>query len=119
MRPSIKPLHLATAATLAVLLAGCSEYLDRRETVAFHGGDALATNKVVQMVDPWPRASANRNIAFDGQRMQAAVERYRTNRVIAPVGIGTSGAFGQSASGSQGAAANNTAPLGPTVNQVK
>ena len=36
------------------------------------------------MVDPWPRDSGNRNIAFNGQKMQTAVERYRTDRVIPP-----------------------------------
>ena len=37
-------------------VAGCSEmYYDRRETVSLGAGDAVATNKVAQMVDPWPR----------------------------------------------------------------
>ena len=47
-------------------LAGCSEYLDRRETISLSGGNAVATNEVTQMVDPWPRDSANRNIAYNG-----------------------------------------------------
>lgn len=69
-------------AGLASLLAGCSDiYLDRRETVALSAGDAIAANKVTQMVDPWPPNSGDRNIAYNGQRMQAAVERYRTNKV--------------------------------------
>ena len=75
------------------MLAGCSEYLDRRDTVALSGGDAVATNRVTQMIDPWPRASADRNIAFNGEKMQSAVERYRTGRVIQPRGIGTSGSY--------------------------
>ena len=65
MPRSIKP-ALALAA-LGVLLAGCSEYLDRRETISLNGGNALATNEVTMMVDPWPRYSANRNIAFNGE----------------------------------------------------
>jgi len=64
MPRSIKP-ALALAA-LAVLLAGCSEYLDRRETISLNGGNALATNEVTMMVDPWPRDSADKNIAFNG-----------------------------------------------------
>jgi hypothetical protein len=47
-------------------------------------GDAKAINQVTMMVDPWPRHSANRNIAFNGERMQGAVERYRTHNVIRP-----------------------------------
>ncbi len=42
------------------------------------------------MVDPWPRGSGNRNIAYNGQKMQAAVERYRTDRVIPPTSATTS-----------------------------
>ena len=56
-------------------------YLDRRDTVSFGAGDAVAANKVTHMVDPWPVYAGNRNIAFDGERMQAAAERYRTNKV--------------------------------------
>jgi hypothetical protein len=36
------------------------------------------------MVDPWPRYSSNNNIAFNGERIQGAVERYRTHRIIQP-----------------------------------
>jgi len=111
MRPSNSMLRtLALAAVLAVL-AGCSEYFDRRETISLNGGNSVATNTVTQMVDPWPRASADRNIAFNGEKMQSAVQRYRTNRVISPSGIGTSNSY--QAPGSQGSAA----PVGQTVTQ--
>jgi hypothetical protein len=39
----------------------------------------------MQTVDPWPPESANTRLATNGQRMQSAVERYRTNTVTAPV----------------------------------
>lgn len=80
-----------TAPVLAALavscaLSGCSDiYFDRRETVVPYAGDAKAINQVTMMVDPWPRYSANRNIAFNGERMQGAVERYRTHNVIRPM----------------------------------
>ena len=74
------PALLALAATM--MLGACTDmYLDRRDTVSFGAGDAVAVNKVVQMVDPWPIRAGDRNIAHDGERMQAAAERYRTNRV--------------------------------------
>jgi hypothetical protein len=60
-------------------------YYDRREGVALGAGDAVATNKVTQMVDPWPAASANNNIAFNGQLMQSAQDRYNRGKVITPV----------------------------------
>jgi hypothetical protein len=36
------------------------------------------------MVDPWPPQSGNKNIAFNGEKMQAAVQRYRTDKVSRP-----------------------------------
>jgi len=77
---------LIALAGLGALQAGCSDlYWDRRETVALSGGDAIAANAAMQMVDPWPPRSGDKNIAFEGQRMEAAVERYRTNKVTPPV----------------------------------
>jgi hypothetical protein len=82
---------MAAALILGTALAGCSDlYYDRRDSIALSAGDAAATNKVTQMVDPWPRASSNRNIAFNGEKMQTAVERYRNNKVIPPVNATTS-----------------------------
>src|SRR4249919_3836797 len=80
-------------AGLFAVLGGCSEYLDRRDTIAKSGGNAVATNIVTQMVDPWPLASANRNIAFNGARIESAFERYRNNKVIAPRGMNTSSTY--------------------------
>jgi hypothetical protein len=72
---------IVPALAVAALLGGCADiYYDRRETVTFHAGDAVASNKIVHMIDPWPRAAANRNIESNGERMQRAVERYRKNK---------------------------------------
>jgi hypothetical protein len=113
MQPFSKALRTVALGTLIAVLGGCSEYLDRRETIARSGGNAVATDVVTQMVDPWPRDSANRNIAFNGARMETAVERYRTNRVIPPRGIGTSGAYTDPGASAQ----NNATPVGPSVTQ--
>jgi hypothetical protein len=75
----------------AIALGGCTDmYLDRRDTVSFGAGDAVATNKVTHMVDPWPPRAGDRNIAFDGERAAMAAERYRTDKVKAVSGINTS-----------------------------
>ena len=80
---------LALAAT--TLLGACTDmYLDRRDTVSFGAGDAVAANKVTQMVDPWPVYAGNRNISYDGERMQAAAERYRTGKTTPLATAGTS-----------------------------
>ena len=107
---------LAGAFALGLGLAGCSElYLDRRDTVSLGADDAIASNRVTHMVDPWPPHVANRNLAFNGERMQAASERYRHNRVTPPVNATTSSVAYQQAQ--QAAAATNaaqaTAPAAP------
>ena len=90
-RPGINGTRRAVAATvmLGALLAGCSSdiYFDRRETVALGAGDAVAANQVEQMVDPWPPYSSNKNLTFNGERMQRAVECYRIDKVTQPVDL--------------------------------
>ncbi|HWV52999.1 hypothetical protein [Pseudorhodoplanes sp.] len=84
---NIKATALAlTALAVSCAVSGCSDiYFDRRETVVPYAGDAQAVNRATMMVDPWPPYAANRNIAFNGERMQGAVERYRTHNVIRPM----------------------------------
>ena len=95
---------IAGTVLLASILAGCSDiYYDRRETVSFAAGNALASAQAVQTVDPWPPASANRNIDGYGIRVAGAIERYRTGRIIQPKGTGTSSvAYGGAAQTAQG-----------------
>jgi hypothetical protein len=72
----------AAAVALGAMLGGCSDiYFDHRQAISVEAGDAVAANQVTQMIDPWPASSGNQHIGFNGQRMQAAVERYRTNKV--------------------------------------
>jgi hypothetical protein len=88
-------------------LAGCSDiYYDRRETISLTADDARESNRVAQVIDPWPAHSANKNIAFDGNKMQTAVERYRTNKVIQPVNATTSTMQQAQAAAAAAAAAN-------------
>jgi hypothetical protein len=71
---------------LVVTLGGCSEmYFDHREGVTLGAGDAIAANEVGEVIDPWPAPSGSTNIAANGQRMQSAIEHYRTNTVVQPV----------------------------------
>jgi hypothetical protein len=80
-----KPLALAGLLAVATALSGCSDiYFDRRESIAPWSGNAVQQNKVVQMVDPWPPYSSDRNIAFNGEVMQRAQQRYRDGYVIPP-----------------------------------
>jgi hypothetical protein len=97
---------------LLILLGGCSEYMQRREAISLNAGDAVMTNRVTHMADPWPPASADKNIAFNGEVMQSAVQRYRTGRVVQPVGIGTGTTYQATPAAPAPA---NTTPVGPTV----
>jgi len=73
------------------VLGGCSDiYYDRRETISLGANDHIAANRVEQMIDPWPRYVGNKNLAFNGERMQAGVERYRRHEVIRPISPVTS-----------------------------
>ena len=77
---------LAITVVIGTAVAGCSEiYFDRRESIALSAGDAVASNKVTQTIDPWPRNSTNNRIAANGQLMQAAQDRYNRGKVITPV----------------------------------
>ncbi|MFL5002366.1 MAG: hypothetical protein ACJ8F2_07060 [Xanthobacteraceae bacterium] len=119
---SSSPKTRTCAAIIAVgaALGGCSDiYFDRRETVLLGANDAVETNKVVHMVDPWPRSSANRQLAFEGERMQAGYERYRHNRVITPVNVTTSSAAYQKAQAEAAAAATATAAAATPAAPVK
>jgi hypothetical protein len=104
-------LNLVLISSLGMMLSGCSDiYFDRRETVALGAEDHIATNRVAQMVDPWPRDVGRREIAFDGQKMQSAAERYRTGRALPPVNVTTSSTAYQAAEQAAAATMNSVTP---------
>jgi hypothetical protein len=87
---------LALVVGLGMLLAACSDlYYDRRETILFGADDAVASNNAVQTIDPWPPHSAERRAPANGERVAAAIKRYRTGRVFTPVGNNTSTSYVQ------------------------
>lgn len=107
-------------------LGGCSNapydphgYLDRRDSIELSAGDANASNIVMQMIDPWPVYAGNKNLAYNGQRVQAAVQRYRNNEVTPPRGISASGVYSPMGNNSSSGGGNNTTPVGPPVTSTK
>lgn len=105
-------LKLVTALTVAAgvaAAAGCSEYLDRRDTLLLGAGEAVQTNIVTQAVDPWPRVAADRNLAFSGERMAGAVRRYNCGPAQAQSGPAGGGGGSASVTIIQG----NQAPAAP------
>jgi hypothetical protein len=84
--------HKTLAAIIAfgALLGGCSDiYYDRRETVALGADDADRLQSGRPDGRSVARYVGDKNIAFNGQRMQAAVERYRNGKIIPPVNATT------------------------------
>jgi hypothetical protein len=103
---------IIATALLGAALGGCSEYyFDRRDTITLYSGDSVATNRVTQMIDPWPVASGQRNIAYNGEKAATAAERYRTGRVIPPVNATTSSAAYVAAQQQAQSTVNNQAPV--------
>jgi hypothetical protein len=118
-RPSSNALSVAVL--LGVTVAGCSDiYYDRRETISVVSGEAMAANRVTHMIDPWPAASGKREIAYSGERMQTAHERYRTGCVTKPVNATTSSTgYAQDAQQTQCQNSRNTTSTPVQQQQVK
>jgi hypothetical protein len=66
---------------VALSLAGCEHWFARRETISYQGGDAVAWNRAIHMIDPWPAVSADTTIPVSGRRVANTIERYETGIV--------------------------------------
>ena len=82
-------------------------------------GRAGATDRVAQMIDPWPRNVGKRDIAFNGEKMQNAVERYRTGKTPPPVNVTTSSAAYQQAEQAAASTLNSITPPSTPAAPVK
>ncbi|WP_201838750.1 hypothetical protein [Microvirga zambiensis] len=60
----------------ALCVGGCIDYTKHRDSVTMEAGDAIAWNKVIHTADPWPPYAADTNLAADGQRTAAVIQRY-------------------------------------------
>jgi hypothetical protein len=85
MNTIIRLTSLTLVTALAVSLAGCmhaedpvTQYVQRTDKIALSAGNAKDANAAIHIIDPWPRASADRRIPANGERMAGAYERYRS-----------------------------------------
>ncbi len=90
---------VAAIAVSMLVLGGCRErrygqYLHPRDTVSLSAGDAVAHNKAVHAIDPWPAHSRKANHSSDGRRILLGMERYQRNESLEPQGTETSDTFG-------------------------
>jgi hypothetical protein len=65
------------------------DWFERRDTITLQAGDAVASNKAIQMRDPWPPYVNNRHIQFNGVVMDGAIDRYKAGGVLEPEAITT------------------------------
>ena len=105
---------------LAAACGGCwagpyespaAEYLHRSDTITLSAGNAKDVNAATHIIDPWPRRVTNRRIPSNGERIEHAMERYKsgTSGGAAPtgtqvIGIPVGSATPSPSSGSSGAA---------------
>ncbi len=89
---------MTAIAVSMVTLGGCREgqynrYRHARDTISLSAGDAVAHNKAVQTIDPWPVYARKRRQTTDGKRVLLGMERYQENKSIEPQGMSTSDTF--------------------------
>ena len=78
--------RVAVVAALCAPAIACTQpnylnYADRTDTVTFQAGDAEAHNRVVQTQNPWPRYAKQTHIHTNGEKMEQAIERYKSDAV--------------------------------------
>jgi hypothetical protein len=75
--PAARTLRLFFALGCALPAVACDNYLDRRDTVTFGAGNAVAANKALQIIDPWNQASRTIEQGSSGEQAAAAIEKLR------------------------------------------
>jgi hypothetical protein len=62
---------------LVLLLSGCADYLNHRDSITLAAGDAMYTNRGVHVDNPFPPHARNENISGDGKRAATVMEGYQ------------------------------------------
>jgi hypothetical protein len=83
---------LAAALAGLVALSGCHDaYIARRDGVTFQAGDAVAANKAIHIIDPWPASARSARLPASGTQAVSAIERLEARNAA---GASTGGAAG-------------------------
>lgn len=103
IKAGIKILSLVGLGFASVSLGGCRDdylgvrdelrddvYLARRDSITLSAGNAVATNRAIQTIDPWPWYVRDKRIHTNGERMYIAVDCYEKNQSKEPQGLATS-----------------------------
>jgi hypothetical protein len=84
-------LRMLAGALVALHLAACDKYVDRRDQITFGSGDAVAFNKAAQIIDPWPAQARTVTHGMRGEQAEAALNKLR-KREAGEEGGGAGGA---------------------------
>jgi hypothetical protein len=84
MRSNSEVSKLTCALPLLLMLTGCSDHLDRRDTIAVSAGNSKAANAAIHTIDPWPRHAFARSQPTDGQRAAQMMQNYRGTEKAEP-----------------------------------
>ena len=84
----IKPLTVVALIALAGL-TGCQQYHNRSEGVTTFAGNSHAVNEAKMVVDPWPKYLDDTDFDTDGERLSAAVKRYKSGGIDADASTST------------------------------
>jgi hypothetical protein len=60
----------------AVLLSGCADYMNNRDSITLGVGDAPQANLAMQTIDPFPPDAKNTDIRIDPEKVAQAYEKY-------------------------------------------
>ena len=77
--PNIKPnwMRRLSLTAIILLLTACQDYAARRDAISPYAGEAIAYNKAVHIIDPYPVRSNRTDIPHDGRRTVRIIERYQ------------------------------------------
>ena len=104
---------LAISAFIVAMPTGngfCQDYLERRDTITLGVGDATETNKAIQTITRWPKASRQDRWVSDGQRASAAMVRYHAGKAAAPKALSGKSAAAAGDAPAADAGAQSAAP---------
>lgn len=86
---------LAAALAGIAALGGCHDaYIARRDGVTFQAGDAVAANKAIHIIDPWPASARSARLPASGTQAVSAIERLEARNGAGAAG-GAPGASAQ------------------------
>lgn len=64
-----------------LLLSGCADYMNHRDTITFGAGNAMEANKAIHVVNPFNPQSYNTKIYADGRRTARVMSTYNGAKV--------------------------------------